>query len=213
MRKDILESWLAGQGYALTLTQYQQLAKYQQLVLAAPMNLTAIKTDEDFAVKHFIDSLTILPWLQNGAKCIDIGTGAGFPGVPMKVACPEINLTLLDSLQKRVLFLRGAVAKLGFADIECVHARVEDFARKKAAAYDLAVARAVAKLPKLVEYALPLVKPGGVFLAMKGPDVSQEIKDAKPVLDKFGACVEEFVRVEIAPGMVHTVVAVRVLHK
>ena len=209
MRKDILINWLTPRGHSLTDIQLQQMAQYQQMVLGAPMNLTAIKTDEDFAVKHFIDSLTLLPWLKNDAKCIDIGTGAGFPGVPMKIVCPGIKLTLLDSLQKRVLFLRTAMEELGFGDVECVHARVEDFAKKNGGVYDLAVARAVARLPKLAEYALPLVKPGGVFLAMKGPYVSQEIEDAKPVLDKFGACVEEVVPVEIAEGMVHTVIAVR----
>jgi len=210
MRKDILINWLAARGQSLSDTQLQQMAQYQQMVLGAPMNLTAIKTDEDFAVKHFVDSLSLLPWLENGAKCIDIGTGAGFPGVPMKIACPGIKLTLLDSLQKRVLFLRASLEELGFSDVECVHGRVEDFAKRKGGVYDLAVARAVARLPKLAEYALPLVKPGGVFLAMKGPDVSQEIKDAKPVLDRFGACVEEVVPVEIAQGMVHTVIVVRV---
>jgi len=185
MRKDIVQNWLAQQGQSLTDKQLSNLARYQEMVLTAPMNLTAIKTDEDFAVKHFIDSLTILPWvdrLAEDAKTIDIGTGAGFPGIPLKIARPGLRITLLDSLQKRVLFLRDVVAELGLADVDCVHGRVEDFGKQKGSkragsfAYDLAVARAVARLDKLLEYALPLLKPGGVFIAMKGPDVAQEIK-------------------------------------
>jgi len=209
MRKDIVESWLAARGISLTDTQYAQLSDYQNMVLTAPMNLTAIKTDEDFAVKHFIDSLSVLPWLKQGARCIDIGTGAGFPGVPLKIARPDIEVTLLDSLQKRVLFLRDAVDKLGLTGVECVHARVEEgFAKKRAGMYDLAVARAVANLGKLVEYTMPLVAPGGVFLAMKGPDVSQEIKDAKPILDRMGAKVEKVTTVEIAEEMVHSIIEI-----
>jgi len=211
MRKDLLVNWLAQQGQSLEDKQLEQLARYQELVLAAPMNLTAIKTDEDFAVKHFIDSLTLLPWvdkLDENPSCIDIGTGAGFPGVPLKIARPGIRITLLDSLQKRVLFLRRGADELGLKDVECVHARAEDYAKVKGGAYDLAMARAVAKLGKLAEYALPFVKPGGIFLAMKGPDVEDEVNEAKPVLDRLGGVVERVEIVDISQGMRHSVICV-----
>lgn len=212
MRKDIVAHWLTKSGQSLTQAQLSQLARYQQLVLAAPMNLTAIKSDEDFAVKHFIDSLTLLPWvaqLGEGANCIDIGTGAGFPGIPLKIARPGLAITLLDSLLKRVLFLRSATEELGLKDVECIHARAEDFAKQKGTGYDLATARAVARLHILAGYALPLVKPGGVFLAMKGPDVAEEIEEAKPVLYKLGGQVESVEAVEISRGMGRTVIAIR----
>ncbi|MCL2360292.1 MAG: 16S rRNA (guanine(527)-N(7))-methyltransferase RsmG [Defluviitaleaceae bacterium] len=208
MRKDILIEWLAKNGQSLTDYQLGQLAVYQELVLTAPINLTAITSDEDFAIKHFIDSMTLLPYIDNFERnviCIDIGTGAGFPGIPLKIARPELRITLLDSLLKRVLFLRRAVKELDLQDIEAIHARAEDVKVR----YDVAMARAVARLDKLLGYALPLVKPGGVFLAMKGPEVQDEIKNAKPILDKFGAVVESIETIEIAPQMCHTVVSVK----
>ena len=212
MRKDLIEKWLDQHGQSLTSLQLSQMAEYQEMVLTAPFNLTAIKSDEDFAIKHFIDSLTLLPWvdrLADGARCIDIGTGAGFPGIPVKISQPSISITLLDSLQKRILFLREAVEKLGLIGVECIHARAEDFGRQNSETYDLAVARAVAKLEKLVEYALPLVRPGGVFLAMKGPDIEEEIKNAKPALRKFSAEVEGVEVVDISQGIGRTIVVVR----
>jgi len=290
MRRDIIENWLTRKGYSLWDKQYQELARFQELVLAAPMNLTAIKDAEGFAVKHFIDSLTLLPWVDKfaggadafasegkgvgidagaGIHCIDIGTGAGFPGVPLKIARPGMRITLLDSLLKRILFLRGAVEELGLSGVECVHGRAEDFARvagetakrqgrgklsgaggagrlhaggaddaarlhvgsvddvagaglhvggvddvagarlQRGDGFDIAIARAVARLEKLAGYALPLVRPGGVFLAMKGPDVSAEIKDADAVLSMHGAVVEGVETIEISQGMVHSVVVVR----
>ena len=209
MRKDIIADRLARQGHSLSDKQLSQMARYQELVLSAPMNLTAITSDEDFAIKHFVDSLSLLPWidkLESGASCIDIGTGAGFPGVPLKIARPGLDITLLDSLLKRILFLRSAMEELGLSGVECIHARAEDFFKRK---YDLAMARAVARLSKLVGYALPLVKPGGMFLAMKGPDAWAEIEEAKPVLDKLGGVVENVETVDISQGMRHTVVVVR----
>ena len=212
MRKDIIISWLAQSGQTLTESQLSTLARYQELVLTAPMNLTAITNSDDFAIKHFIDSLTLLPWvdkLPKTANCIDIGTGAGFPGIPLKVARPALTLTLLDSLQKRIHFLRGAAEELGLQGVECIHARAEDLAKQKGATYDLATARAVARLDKLAGYALPLVKPGGIFLAMKGPDVSDEIKEAKPALRKLGGEVESIETAEISQAMGRSIVVIR----
>ena len=212
MRTDIVINWLAQQGQSLSDKQLSQLAQYQQMVLTAPMNLTAITDDEDFAIKHFIDSLTLLPWidkLDSSAKIMDLGTGAGFPGIPLKIARPSLDITLLDSLLKRVNFLRSATEALGLEGVECIHARAEDYARQNGSCYDLVIARAVAKLSKLAEYALPLVKPGGTFLAMKGPHVTDEIKDAKPIMDKLGGVVEDVVPIDISQGITHTVMVIK----
>jgi len=212
MRKDIISAWLAGMGQGLTNSQFSKLAMYQEMVLSAPMNLTSITNDLDFAVKHFVDSFTLLPWvdkLSEGANCIDIGTGAGFPGIPLKIARPGLSITLLDSLLKRILFLRSAVEELGLHDVECVHARAEDLIKQRHASYDIATARAVARLDKLARYALPLVKPGGIFLAMKGPDVEDEIKDAKRALAKLGGVIEGIEPVEISRGMGRSIIIVR----
>jgi len=212
MHKDIITNWLTKTSQSLTESQLIKLAQYQHMVLTAPMNLTAITGDEDFAVKHFIDSLTLLPWvdgLGDGANFIDIGTGAGFPGIPIKVARPKLKMTLLDSLLKRILFLRSATDELGLKDVECIHARAEDMVKQKGASYDFATARAVAHLGKLAGYALPLVKPGGVFLAMKGPDVAEEIEDAKPGITELGGVVESVEKIEIAQGMGRSIIAIR----
>jgi len=212
MRTDIITTWLTQTGQSLTESQLTQLSSYQQLVLSAPINLTAITNPEDFAIKHFIDSLTLLPWvdsLSESASIIDVGTGAGFPGIPLKIARPGVEITLLDSLQKRILFLREAVVELGLQDVECIHARAEDLARQKGASYDMAIARAVARLDKLAGYALPLVKPGGIFLAMKGPDVVEEIGEAKLALHKLGGEVERVEKVEISQAMGRSIVVVR----
>jgi len=209
MRKDLITNWLAKKNLYLTEAQLNQLALYQDMVLTAPINLTAIKTNEDFAIKHFIDSFTLLEYIDKCKKniqYIDIGTGAGFPGIPLKIARPEIKLTLLDSLQKRILFLRRAVDALSLSDVECVHARIEDSKVKK---YDVAFCRAVARLDKLLMYAIPILNPGGVFFAMKGPDISDEIKNAKPILDKFGVTIESIDKIEIAHNMKHTIIQIR----
>jgi len=209
MRKDLIVEWLTQKGHALDTAMYTMLEKYQAMVLSAPFNLTAIKTSEDFAVKHFIDSLTLLPYINGDARCIDIGTGAGFPGIPVAIAKPGLNLTLLDSLKKRILFLRHAVDELGLQNIECVHTRAEDWAEQNRASYDIGLARAVAPLGKLVSYALPLVVQGGKLLAMKGPDVTFEIEDAMPMLEKYQGEVEAVDKVEISNGMIHTIITVR----
>ena len=216
MDKQRVKDWLEGQGINLPDATFAQMAQFQSLVLTAnqTMNLTAITSDEDFAVKHFIDSLSLLPLLpkaQAGRKLtlLDVGTGAGFPGVPLKIARDDLDLTLLDGTRKRLDFLQGALDKLGLS-AECLHARAEELPRLHPhRKFDIVTARAVARLDKLVAYALPLVAPGGYFFAMKGPDVTQEIEDARAVLKKHGAKIEKTVVVELALGLTHTVIIIR----
>lgn len=152
------------------------------------INLTAITEDKEIILKHFIDSLTIAPYIENGnKKLIDVGTGAGFPGIPIKILMNDLEVTLLDSLDKRIKFLNEVISKLELNGISCIHGRAEDFGRDRLyrEQFDYCTARAVAKLPVLLEYCLPFVKTGGIFIAMKGSD-TREINESKRALDVLG---------------------------
>lgn len=140
------------------------------------INLTAITDDEEIRVKHFEDSLTILPYIKENSTLVDVGTGAGFPGIPVAIARPDVNVTLVDSLEKRVKFLNCVVETLGLTNVTCIHSRAEDFGKNPdyREKFDYATARAVASMPVLLEYCLPLVKVGGSFIAMKGANAADE---------------------------------------
>ena len=151
------------------------------------MNLTAIREEDEVARLHFLDSAALLKLLDFRNKIVvDVGTGAGFPGLPIRILEPSARVTLLDSLGKRVAFLREVCGDLGLSDVECVHARAEEFAEKHREFFDIAASRAVASLPVLAELCLPLVKPGGTFLAMKSVDSGGELESAKHALELLG---------------------------
>ena len=154
------------------------------------INLTAITEPREFILKHFIDSLTL--WDEEKffdvKKIMDVGTGAGFPGIPLKIFKPNLEIFLLDSLNKRVEFLKKVVAELDLKNMICLHGRAEDFAREKnfREQFDLAISRAVARLNILAEYCLPFVKVGGNFAAMKGKNFREEISEAKNAVKILG---------------------------
>lgn len=153
------------------------------------INLTAIKNPHEVILKHFLDSLAILNFIEiKNFKVIDIGTGAGFPGVPIKIFCPEIELTLLDSIEKKIKFLSLLKNELGLQKVNCINARAEDFIKKNNARenYDLCVSRAVAKLNVLSEICLPFVKLNGFFVAYKGFEIEEELSKAKNCIKKLG---------------------------
>lgn len=151
------------------------------------MNLTAIRGEEDTARLHFLDCGALLKYADfAGARVIDVGTGAGFPGLVLKMLRPDIRLTLLDSLDKRINFLSETCGKLGFADVECVHARAEEAPKEFRESFDIATSRAVARLSVLGELCLPLVRQGGVFLAMKGPDCAGEVREGEGAVKLLG---------------------------
>ena len=165
------------------------------------MNLTAVDDDKGIAMKHFIDSLTLCPYIrEEEAKAkdgktltfIDVGTGAGFPGLPVKISCPELSVTLMDSLEKRLNFLNEVITALGLKDCSTVHSRAKDAGRNKKyrEKYDIVTARAVARLSVLAEYCLPLVKIGGVFLAMKSHSEEEE-QDAAKAIALLGGTIEK----------------------
>ena len=156
------------------------------------MNLTAITGEGDAARLHFLDCAALLGAGDlSGKTLIDVGTGAGFPGLVLKILCPELKLTLLDSLDKRLAFLRDTCEKLGFDDVSFVHARAEEIPDGFRESFDYASARAVARLNVLCELCLPYVKPGGVFFAMKGPELDAELKEAYVALKTLGGSLEK----------------------
>lgn len=183
-------------GIKVTGQQAEQFQKYLELLLEwnEKINLTAITDPHEAVVKHFVDSLTFLKVvpIKQGAKLIDVGTGAGFPGIPLKIMRPDIDLTLLDALNKRLVFLRDVAEKLGF-EVEFIHKRAEEAGKLKEMRekYDIATARAVAPMNTLCEYCIPLIKMKGLFVAMKGPGLEEEMKTAEKAVSILGCCVEK----------------------
>ena len=156
------------------------------------MNLTAITDPADIATLHFLDCAALLPLADWADKSVaDIGTGAGFPGMPLRILEPSIRLTLLDSLNKRIDFLKEVCADLGLDDVNCIHGRAEEFAATHRESYDIVTSRAVANLQMLCELCLPLVKEGGYFLSMKSVDSDQELKLAYTAIKTLGGQVEQ----------------------
>ena len=192
---EYLQRAFAEEGISLNQAQTDAFMMYADLLVKknTVMNLTAITGFKEIVHKHFIDSCAPakLPWFPpdgQGIRLIDVGSGAGFPGVPLKILYPQIEVTLLDSLNKRVLFLQELIAALGLEGITAVHARAEDGAGKEdlREQFDFAVSRAVAALPVLSEYCLPYVRVGGCFLAYKGGDIGEEAEAAKGAVKKLG---------------------------
>ena len=213
----MLEEILASGFEALQLTpDPQAIARYRIYYdyldeQNRVMNLTAISGEEDSARLHFLDCAALLKEADfAGRRVIDVGTGAGFPGLALKVACPSIELTLLDSLDKRVRFLQTLCKKLGFADVQCLHARAEEAPAELRQSCDIAVSRAVARLNLLCELCLPFVKVGGLFLAMKGPGAEEELDEAKRAIAALGGEAEG-IRIYDVPGteLEHNVIVIR----
>ena len=186
------EKDLAALGVTLSEKQIQQFLTYYEMLVEwnEVMNLTAITEYEEVMKKHFVDSLSLIQTFDVNKKVsvIDVGTGAGFPGLTLKIAYPNMKVTLLDSLNKRINFLNAVIEKLGLTDVETVHGRAEDFAKpgKLREKYDLCVSRAVANLTTLSEYCLPFVKVGGEFISYKSEKITEEMENAKKAISLLG---------------------------
>lgn len=170
------------------------------------VNLTAITAPDEIRVKHFTDSLAAIDLIKTGATVLDIGSGAGFPGIPLKIARDDISVTLLDSVNKKVAFMNDVIADLGLKNIEAVHARIEDFPHK--GEFDVAVSRAVAELTTLAEYALPFVKVGGTFVAYKSEKAEAEVAAAGNAVALLGGRLREIREVNVAPGLTRKLIVV-----
>ena len=196
--KEYLISCADKMGFSLSNEQALSLEKYYQILVDYnnKVNLTALTDPKEVAVKHFVDSLTLLKApIPEGAKIADIGAGAGFPSVPAGIFRPDLDLTLIDSLNKRITFLNYLSEELG-RPLTAVHARAEEAGRQKEMreGFDVVCARGVAKIYLLCEYCLPLVKKGGILVAMKGPDPEEEIKEAKKAIFELGGKLEEVIK-------------------
>lgn len=178
----------------LTEKEEKSFESYMKLLLEwnNKINLTAITTQDEIILKHFADSCSIIKYIKNNDRIIDIGTGAGFPGIPLKIINKDIYITLMDSLNKRVNFLNEVISKLELENIDAVHSRAEDLAKNKEfrEMYDVAVSRAVANLSTLSEYMLPFVKVGGICICMKGPNIQEELENAKGAISKLGGKIK-----------------------
>lgn len=192
---------LSGEQKQQFLTYYEYLVEKNKV-----MNLTAITEYEEVITKHFLDSLAVVktscfkPEKLAGKRLIGIGTGAGFPGIPLKIAFPELEILLLDSLNKRINFLNEVTEMLGLTKINTVHGRAEDYAKQKGyrESFDFCVSRAVANLSTLSEYCIPFVKQGGCFISYKSGSVDQELIQAEKAVKILGGQREEVVRFSLA---------------
>jgi len=198
----------AAHEYSLALTdsQIQDFCTYYQMLIEwnEKINLTAITSPQDVAVKHMIDSLACYDetFFKKGARVIDVGTGAGFPGLPLKIFRPDIELTLFDSLNKRILFLQAVAKELGITDINFIHNRAEDGGKNKGLRehYDIAVSRAVARLNVLCEWCLPFVAVGGFFIALKGSKYNEEVNQSRGAIKLLGGEIAKIQNVKL-PGL------------
>jgi 16S rRNA (guanine527-N7)-methyltransferase len=192
-------------GVSLSDIQIEQFMLYKKLLLEwnQKMNLTAITEDIEVITKHFLDSLTINKALDMAKvnTLIDIGTGAGFPGLVIKIAFPHIHVTLVDSLKKRLTFLEEVIKQLGLKEVVCVHQRAEDLGKQKEyrEAFDVCASRAVAHLSVLSEYTIPFVKVNGYLIALKGQKLDEEIEQGQRALELLGAKLDEIVDAKV-PG-------------
>ena len=202
--KNLLISKAKEIGVKVSPVQAEQFQIYLDLLLErnTVMNLTAITDPEEAVIKHFVDSLTLLKALEikKNAKVIDVGTGAGFPGIPLKIMRPDIELTLLDSLNKRINFLNRVIEALELTDIETIHGRAEDFGRnpKYREQFDLCVSRAVANLSTLSEYCVPFVQIGGHFIPYKSGKVQEEMEVSQRAVTLLGGSIVDCLSYNLA---------------
>lgn len=200
--------------YNLNLTE-EKLNKlnifYSELIFYNnSFNLTAITEENEVFIKHFLDSIFPEFLIEKNSSVIDIGAGAGFPSLPLKIYRPDLNVTMIDSLNKRVNFLNDVIKKLELENISAFHARAEDFAKTSRESFDYAVVRAVAKIPTLIEYAFPLLKVGGRLLCYKGGDVEEELKQSENALKILGGVVERVEKFNLE-GNSRTIVLIKKL--
>lgn len=193
--EEILNKYLKEINIELKKEQTEKFYKYMNLLLEwnEKINLTAITEPEEVILKHFVDSLTISKYIEKDSKLVDMGTGAGFPGIPLKILRDDIEITLADSLNKRINFLNEVIKELNLKNIQTVHTRAEEFGKNKKyrESFDIATSRAVANLSTLSEYLIPLVKPSGKTICMKGSEIKEEVEMARKAIEILGGKIEQ----------------------
>lgn len=201
--------------YDLDLTYIEDFEAFRKYLLEynKTTNITRIVDEDEFNVKHFLDSLSLFKTniIKDGIKIIDVGTGGGFPGLPIKLYKRDLDVTLLDSLKKRVVFLDSAITKLHLEGIRAIHSRAEELAadEKHREQYDLVCSRAVANLSTLSEYCLPFAKIGGYFVAMKGPEYKEELSLATKALKTLGGAVEDVKGISLPLDINHYLIVIK----
>lgn len=210
---ELLKNGFSAMKLSVSDAQIAQLEDFTARMLDTNkvMNLTRITDPKEIAEKHLLDCASLLQAADFSKKSVvDVGCGAGFPGVPLHILCPSCELTLLDSLGKRIRFLQGCIDAMNLSNIEAVHARAEEFAAKHREQYDFAVSRAVAQLNVLAELSLPLVKQGGAFIAMKSKDTDEELERAKKAIRLLGGEIEKIIDYTIPhTEITHRLVVIR----
>lgn len=190
----------------------EKFYNYMNLLLEwnEKINLTAITEPNEVILKHFIDSATIIKYIENNMSIVDVGTGAGFPGIPLNIIKSNAKYTLVDSLNKRINFLNEIIEKVDLQNINTVHSRIEDFAKNNKEKFDIATSRAVASLNVLLEYLLPLVKVGGICICMKGSNAKEEIENASKALEILGGKIEKIEEITLPESdIVRNIIIVR----
>ena len=191
--KELIKNLFEKYNFALNEKQISQFEQYFNYLISEneKFNLTAITDSKEVVLKHFIDSVLPVNEIQKNAKIIDVGSGAGFPGIPLKILRPDIDITLIDSLQKRINFLNELIKKLSLEKIYALHYRAEDYAQIKREYFDIALSRAVASIPTLSEYLIPFVKKDGKILMYKGSKINEELSTGKKAIQVLGGKEEK----------------------
>ena len=209
MDYQILEQKLGELGIKQDQNQLERFHKFYQLLIEwnKVMNLTGITEYEDVVEKHFVDSLSIIKAIDLSGihTVIDVGTGAGFPGIPLKIAFPHLRVVLLDSLNKRIKFLDEVISQLGLTEICTIHGRAEEYARKEEyrEQFDLCVSRAVANLSTLSEYCLPYIQVGGMFVPYKSDEIDDEVEQSKKAVRILGGNIKDVMKFELPGTDIH----------
>lgn len=195
----------------------EKFYQYMNLILEwnEKINVTAIKDEKEFIVKHFIDSLTISSFVKENDQVLDIGTGAGFPGIPVKLYHPNIDATLIDSVNKKITVLNDVIEKLKLKKIEALHIRAENLAQdlNYRESFDVVTTRAVSSLATISEYMLPFVKIGGMAICMKGPNIEQELEEAKKAIKLLGGEIEDIHKIQINDEFERNIIIIKKINK